>query len=161
MVDEITDEQVETVETDAPEAEVETDAPEPDEAEQDFDRDKALQKIRKLNSENRNLREREKQAAAKAAEAGDSSERVVALEAENTRFKTLAEHDLPLKLAKFISATEASEILEQAEELLALGSSKRPPSQQPKERLRGGGDPTIAADPTSDLAAFAADIFKN
>ena len=105
-------------------AEVDTDETEGREDEAgDFDRDRVLAKIKKLNSENRNLRQQKKDAEAKAAEHGEKSERVQALEAANSRYETLADHDLPLKLAKFITATEPERILEQAEELLSLGLS--------------------------------------
>jgi hypothetical protein len=151
--------EVESEEVEAPEADTEPD--ETEEPEGGFDRDKTLAKIRKLNSEARNLREQKKQAEAKAAEAGEKAERTVTLEAINARYETLAEHELPLKLAKFITATEPDAILEQAEELLSLGSGgKKPPTQQPREKLRGGGDPTQSIE-DQDIAKLVAGVFSN
>ena len=154
------DANVDTTEPEETESPEETAEPE-EESDGGFDREKTLAKIRKLNSENRNLREQKKQAEAKAAETGEKAERVAALEAANARYETLAEHDLPLKLAKFITATEPEQILEQAEELLALGGTKKPPTVQPKEKLRGGGDPTQKTDDIDDLDKFAESIFRN
>lgn len=125
----------------------------------DFDRDRVLAKIKKLNSENRNLRQQKKEAEAKAAEEGEKSERMQALEAANSRYETLADHDLPLKLAKFITATDPERILEQAEELLSLGSSKAPPSAQPKERLRQRAQAPVA-DELNDLDKFSEAVFR-
>lgn len=141
-------------------AEVDTDETEGREDEAgDFDRDRVLAKIKKLNSENRNLRQQKKDAEAKAAEHGEKSERVQALEAANSRYETLADHDLPLKLAKFITATEPERILEQAEELLSLGSPKAPPSAQPKERLRQRAQ-APAVDELNDLDKFSEAVFR-
>ena len=125
----------------------------------DFDRDRVLAKIKKLNSENRNLRQQKKDAEAKAAENSEKSERVQALEAANSRYETLADHDLPLKLAKFITATDPEQILEQAEELLSLGSPKAPPQGQPKERLRQRQQ-TPPADELGDLDKFSEAVFR-
>lgn len=124
-----------------------------------FDRERVLSKIKKLNSENRNLRQQKKDAEAKAAEHSEKSERAQALEAANARYETLADHDLPLKLAKFITATEPEKILEQAEELLSLGSPKAPPQDQPKERLRQRQQ-TPAVDELNDLDKFSEAIFR-
>lgn len=140
--------------------EVDTDEAEDREDEAgDFDRDRVLAKIKKLNSENRNLRQQKKEAEAKAAEQGEKSERVQALEAANSRYETLADHDLPLKLAKFITATDPDLILEQAEELLSLGSAKAPPSAQPKERMRQRAQAPVA-DELGDLDKFSEAVFR-
>jgi hypothetical protein len=125
----------------------------------EFDRDRVLSKLKKLNSENRNLRQQKKDAEREAEEHRGKSERVQALEAVNARYEALAEHDLPLRLAKFITATEPEQILEQAEELLSLGSPKAPPQDQPKERLaqRRQSPP---ADELADIDKFAESAFR-
>ena len=141
-------------------AEVDADETEDREGEAgDFDRDRVLAKIKKLNSENRNLRQQKKEAEAKAAEQGEKSERMQALEAANSRYETLADHDLPLKLAKFITATDPDLILEQAEELLSLGSTKAPPSAQPKERMRQRAQAPVV-DELGDLDKFSEAVFR-
>lgn len=128
-----------------------------------FDREKVLNKVRKLNSENRNLRKAKKEAEEKASKAGEDSERVQALEAVNTRYETLAEHDLPLKIAKWISATDPEGILEQAEELLSLGDRGRkgPPSDTPKERINSSRVSAQQVDEIGDLDDFAEQIYKD
>jgi len=130
---------------------------------QDFDRERVLKKVRKLNSENRNLRKAKKEAEEQASKAGEDSERVQALEAVNARYETLADNGLPLKLAKWISATESEDILEQAEELLSLGDSgrKAPPTNTPKERVNSSRMRQQQADEIGDLDDFAEQIYKD
>lgn len=154
--------ETEETEVEAPEAETEETEETETEEPGGFNREKTLEKIRKLNSEAKNLRESKKQAEAKAAENGDKAKRTEALEAVNARYETLAENDLPLKLAKFITATSPEEILTQAEELLSLGETKKaPPTNQPKTKLRGGGDPTQEPDGLDDPDKFAERMFRN
>lgn len=161
MSEEVNDqEQLEDQEdTELEEADESQEGEETESGDDEFDRDRVRAKLRKLNSENRNLRQAKKDAEEKAAESEGKTEQVQALEAKNARYETLAEHDLPLKLAKFISATEPDEILEQAEELLSLGSSKAPPQDQPKERVKRRRV-TPPADELNDLDSFAEKIFR-
>lgn len=127
----------------------------------DFDRDRALAKVKKLNSENRNLRQAKKDAEEKARNAEGKTEQMQALEAKNARYETLAENDLPLRLAKFISATDPEEILEQAEELLSLGGgSNTPPSDQPREKNRRMGKPHNT-DELANPDDFIQNIYSN
>lgn len=132
-------------------------------AEQDapsFDADKAREKIRKLNSESKNLRDRALKAEQQAKENADNGERLTALEAENLRLRIGVKHGLPESLVKRLSGSTEEELLQDAEELMELFKGKTVPSNQPKERLRGGGDPTGEADPTADTDKFAADMFR-
>jgi hypothetical protein len=117
-----------------------------------FDANRALSKIKKLNSENRSLRERAKQS-------GDKDGRIKALEAENRRLKVGHRLGLPDWLIDRLKGDTEEEILADAEKLLEAldGSGKKPPSQKPKERLRGGGDPTEEPD-ESDPAELAAKV---
>lgn len=147
------------VDPDAPEADETT---EPTEDETDFDADKAREKIRKINSENRNLRKRATDAEAKAEGAKGSSERVTALEAENMRLRIGVKHGLPEALVKRLTGTTEEEILQDAEELMDLMGGKKPPTNQPKEKLRGGGDPTRnQSEDIEDVDKFAERIFRN
>lgn len=125
-----------------------------------FDADKAREKIRKINSENQNLRKRATDAEAKAKENADNGERLTALEAENLRLRIGVKHGLPESLVKRLSGSTEEELLQDAEELMELFKSKTVPTNQPKERLRGGGDPTGEVDPTADLDKFAAEAFR-
>jgi hypothetical protein len=125
-----------------------------------FDADKAREKIRKLNSESKNLRERAVKAEQRAKENAGNGERLTALEAENLRLRIGVKHGLPESLVKRLSGSTEEELLQDAEELMELFKGKTVPSNQPKERLRGGGDPTAEADPTADLDKFAAEAFR-
>lgn len=145
------------VEPEAPEAEEEATEPEDD----GFDSDKAREKIRKINSENKNLRKRATDAEAKAKDSGEKDSRLTALEAENLRLRVGVKHGLPEALIKRLSGTTEEEILQDAEELMELFGSKKPPTNRPKESLRGGTDPTETADELGDLDKFAEGVFRN
>jgi len=126
-----------------------------------FDADKAREKIKKVNSEAAALRKRTKAAEQKAQENADKGERVTALEAENLRLRVGLKHGLPDTLIERLKGDSEEELLADAEKLLALfdtGKGK-PPSQQPKQHLRGGGDPTNVDEPF-DSDKFAAEVFK-
>ena len=150
--------EVETEEVDAPEADTETDETE-DEA--GFDAEKAREKIRKINSEARKLRERTKAAEEKAKGSEEKDSRLTALEAENLRLRVGVKHGLPEALIKRLSGGTEEEILKDAEELMELFGSKKPPTNRPKESLRGGTDPTESADELGDLDKFAEKMFRN
>ncbi|WP_052862782.1 hypothetical protein [Delftia lacustris] len=107
-----------------------------------FDPEKAREKIRKINSENRNLRKRAADAEAKAQGADEKDKKLTALEADNMRLRVAVKHGLPESLVKRLTGTTEEEILQDAEELMELFGSKKPPTQQPKEKLRSPGDPS-------------------
>lgn len=111
-----------------------------------FDPEKAREKIRKINSENRNLRKRAADAEAKAQGADEKDKKLTALEADNMRLRVAVKHGLPESLVKRLTGTTEEEILQDAEELMELFGSKKPPTQQPKEKLRSPGDPSGNAD---------------
>lgn len=148
---------VEQEETEAPEAEVETDSTDEDA----FDPERAREKIRKINSENQNLRKRATEAEAKAKDADGKGERVTTLEAENLRLRIGVKHGLPEALVKRLSGSTEEEILKDAEELMELFGSKKPPTDQPRPKFRGGGDPTQPVDELGDLDKFAEQAFRN
>lgn len=151
-------EEVEKEEVEAPVADTETEETEDGEA---FDAERAREKIRKLNSESKNLRKRTAEAEAKAKDADGKDERLTALEAENLRLRVGVKHGLPEALIKRLSGTTEEEILQDAEELMDLFGSKKPPTNQPRPKLRGGGDPTQEPDDTGDLDKFAEKVFRN
>lgn len=156
------EQEVEQEEVEAPEVEADTDEAEStEEDDSTFDADKARAKIRKINSENRNLRKRATEAEEKAKDADGKDERLTALEAENLRLRVGVKHGLPEALIKRLSGTTEEEILQDAEELMELFGSKKPPTDQPRTKLRGGGDPTAPVDDTGDLDKFAEKVFRN
>lgn len=149
---------VEPDEVEAQEADADADEAE-DEA--GFDAEKAREKIRKINSEARKLRERTKAAEEKAKGSEEKDSRLTALEAENLRLRVGVKHGLPEALIKRLSGTSEEEILKDAEELMELFGSKKPPTNRPKENLRGGTDPTENAEDIGDLDKFSEKIFRN
>lgn len=114
----------------------------------DFDATKALEKIRKLNSENKNLREAKKVAEEKAAGSDEKDKRVLALEAEVRRVRIGAKHGLPEELIDRLRGDTEEEILADAETLLALVARRTPPTGKPTEHLRGGGGQPAEPDET-------------
>jgi len=127
-----------------------------------FDADRAREKISKANSEAAALRKRTKAAEQKAQENADKGERVTALEAENLRLRVGLKHGLPDTLIERLKGDTEEALLEDAEKLLALFTPDKgkPPTQQPRQRLRGGGDPTGDDDEPFDSDKFAAEVFK-
>lgn len=127
-----------------------TEGPEEDEDEGEFDKERALAKSRKVNSENRNLRKENKrlkeatpegQGTPQGAEQEDGPTREELL-AENTRLKVLSDNGIPAKYLKFITAAEPDAVLEQIQELLELGGSSKPaPNPRPTPVLKGGARP--------------------
>lgn len=124
-----------------------------------FDPDRALEKIRKLNSENRSLREAKKAAEEKAASVDEKDQRIQALEAENLRIRIGARHGLPDELIDRLRGDSEEEILADAEKLLSLVARKAPPTAKPTERLAGGGDPTVEPE-EKDLDKLAGRMFN-
>jgi hypothetical protein len=154
--------EAEATDTEAQEAtEAETDTEETDTDTDAFDAAKAREKIRKVNSEAAALRKRLAEADAKGKDSAEKTERVTALEAENLRLRIGVKHGLPEALVKRLSGTTEEEILQDAEELMELfGGGKKPPTQQPREKLRGGGDPTQGPDESLDVDKFAEQAFR-
>jgi hypothetical protein len=124
-----------------------------------FDPDKAREKIRKINSENRNLRKRAADAEAKAQGSDEKDKKLTALEADNMRLRVAVKHGLPESLVKRLTGTTEEEILQDAEELMELFGSKKPPTQQPREKLRSPGDPSGNAD--VDVDAVVKRVFEH
>lgn len=128
-----------------------------EEAGEDFDANRALEKIRKLNSENRNLREAKKAAEQEAAGATEADQRIKALEAENLRIRIGARNGLPDELIDRLRGDTEEEILADAEKLLGIVAGRKPPTRRPNESLRGGTQPSQEPDET-DPRKLAASI---
>lgn len=124
-----------------------------------FDPEKAREKIRKINSENRNLRKRATDAEAKAQGSDEKDQKLTALEADNMRLRVAVKHGLPESLVKRLTGTTEEEILQDAEELMELFGSKKPPTQIPREKLRSPGDPSGNAD--IDVEKVVRRVFEN
>ena len=124
-----------------------------------FDPEKAREKIRKINSENRNLRKRAADAEAKAQGVDDKDKKITAQEAEIMRLRVAVKHGLPEALIKRLAGTTEEEILQDAEELMELFGPKTPPSNRPKEKLRSPGDPAGHAD--IDVEKVVQRVFEN
>lgn len=145
MSDQNTDPQ-EPEEPQEPEQPIEPEEPAVEPEEPGFDPDKAREKIRKINSENKNLRQRAAEAEEKAKGIDEKDKKLSALEADNMRLRVAVKHGLPEQLVKRLTGTTEEEILQDAEELMELFGSKQPPTQRPKEKLRSPGDPSGSAD---------------
>ena len=157
--EEVTEDATQEVETEETESE-ENDA----EKAQKLDTDKSLEKIRKLNSEAAALRKRAKEAEEKAKSAEGSTERVTALESENMRLRVAVKLNgaLPQDLIERLRGDTEEEMIEDAEKLLAHFEGKKPPTNQPQVKLRGGGNPAVETSLIdSDPDKFAENIFKN
>lgn len=111
------------------------DAGESQEDEQEpFDKDRAMRKIQKLNSEARNLRERAQEADKKAANADELSQTVSKKDAEILKLRVALKHGLPEKLVGRLTGSTEEELLADAEDLMGLFVAQAPPSQAPKRK---------------------------
>jgi hypothetical protein len=154
-----------TQETEAPEAEdqnpteTETDAPEAEDKDEQWDPERAKRKIAKLNSEAANLRKRLNEAP-KAEDAAAKDKRITDLETASLRYEIALDLGLPKEIAARLQGKDRDEMVADAEKLLELlAPAKRPPSNRPTERLRGGGEPDVEPDET-DLKKIGARIFQ-
>ena len=154
-------EETDSTEEETPEVEETTDEePSTEDAgddEPEFDSARALAKIRKVNSENKNLRaenKRLKEATPAPKEQEDSGSdddgpTREELLAKVARLEVLGEQGVPAKFAKFITATEPDAILEQVQELLELATpTVKAPNPRPKRKLGGGVTPSVETEET-------------
>lgn len=124
-----------------------------------FDAAKAAEKIRKINSENRNLRKRAQEAEDKAKDIDGKDNTISTQAAEILRLRIAVKHGLPEQLVKRLTGTTEEEILQDAEELMELFGSKAPPSRSPKEKLRSPSDP--AGDAEVDIDKVVQRAFEH
>lgn len=126
----------------------------------DFDPDKAAERIRKLQSEAKNLRTRAKQAEEKAAGADEKEQRIKALEAGLLRERVGRRLNLPDVLVERLRGDTEDELLADAEQLVALVTApKATTTRKPAEALRGGGQPDKEPEET-DLRKLAERMFS-
>lgn len=141
-----------------------TDAPEADEDEaadwrKNFDPDKAAARIAKIQSENKNLRERAKDAETKASAIPDHEQKITALEATNLRYEVAFDLGLPKEIAMRLQGATKDEMVADAEALVKLVGGRAPAHRKPIEDLRGGGAPEREPEET-DLTKIGARIFN-
>jgi signal recognition particle GTPase len=113
-----------------------------------FDADKAADRIRKLQSEAKNLRERAKAAEKKAEGVDEKDQRITSLEGELLRERVGRRLHLPDELVDRLRGSTEEEILADAEKLVAIVGKARG-GGKPTESLRGGGEPD--EEPVPDL----------
>ena len=165
MSEQDTTEATQDVTEDTTDAET-TDAPEADEdAEPDwrknFDPDKAAARIAKIQSENKNLRDRARQAEDKAKGADEKDQRISALEAKTLRYEVAFDLGLPRELAERLKGGTKDEMLADAEALVKLvGSPKATATRKPSEALRGGGGGGDAEPVETDLTKIGERMFN-
>ena len=126
-----------------------------------FDAARALAKIKRLNSEAKNLREAKKAAEAKAAAADDQAARAAALEAQNLRLSVALEVGIPAEHLDRIKGTTRDELLADAEVFLGLLGARTPtppPTQRPQDRPGNGGNPETPIEVT-DVRKLGARMF--
>lgn len=144
-----------TATTDAPQSEAEETVDEPqqqdpqegsdesaetDDWRKDFDPDKAADRIRKLQSEAKNLRTRAKAAEEKAAGADEKDQKIQTLEGQLLRERVGRRLGLPDELVDRLRGDDEDTVLADAEKLVGL-LGKPTTTRKPAEQLRGGLDP--------------------
>lgn len=123
----------------------------------DFDPDKAAERIRKIQSENKNLRDRAKQAEEKAKGVDEKDQQISALEAKTLRLDVALDLGLPRQIADRLKGNNREEMLADAEELMQLLNPKTT-TRKPVEALRGGGEPDMPPE-ERDLDKLASRMF--
>lgn len=115
-----------------------------EENESAWDPERARAKIRKLNSENKALREREAQAREQAATVPELQQQTQTLGSENLRLRVGYELGLPFNLATRLQGSTREELLADAEslvELVAPTTKPAPTSVRPVAALKPGATP--------------------
>lgn len=125
----------------------------------DFDAEKAHDRIRKLQSESKNLRERTKEAEKKAASVEDLTKERDSIAQENLRLSVGYELGLPLALAKRLSGGTREELIADAEELVKIAGGGPARPRKPVEALRAGGEGDREPEET-DLQKIGARMFR-
>jgi hypothetical protein len=107
----------------------------------DFDPDKAAERIRKIQSENKNLRNRAKTAEEKAAGVDQKDQEITTLKGQLLRERVGRRLALPDELVDRLRGDDEEAILADAEKLVALLGKPASTTRKPAEQLRGGLDP--------------------
>ena len=127
-----TEEQVTETETESPDAPTEDSEDEYDDEDSgEWDRERALSKIRKTNAENKRLRERSKKAEEESKKLPDLEARNRELESRLLRMEVAAELGIPKSIADRLNGGTREEVLADAEELLALIGPAAPKQRKP------------------------------
>lgn len=132
-----------------------------DEQDEDtFDPKRALRKIKKQNSELRNLRERAQEAEQKVNQTEQEKDQEIAsLRSELLRSRVGLKTGLPEQVISRLKGDTEEEMLEDAESFMELFQKNRPPAPKPTEALRGGGRPETEPEET-DLSKIADRMFS-
>ena len=141
--------------TDAPEA----DDDDADDWRKDFDADKAAGRIRKLQSEAKNLRERAKAAEQKIGDVDTLTKDNGTLSSENLRLRVGYKLGLPMALAERLRGSTEEELIADADELVKIAGGRQAPTRKPAEALRGGGNPEREPEET-DLRKLGERMFN-
>ena len=124
-----------------------------------FDPKKALAKIKKQNSELKNLRDRAKQAEAKVEKTSEDKDKELnELRTQLLRERVGRKTGLPDQLVERLKGDDEESMLKDAEDLLEVFTKSRPPTTKPHEQLRGGGRPESEPEET-DVRKIAARMF--
>lgn len=105
-----------------------------DEPDAPFDKERALRKIQKLNSEHKNLRARAQEAESKAKGSDELARTNQEQASKILRLEVALKHGLPANLVGRLNGSTEEELLADAEELMGLFVAKEPPSQAPKRK---------------------------
>lgn len=151
----------ETPQEEAPDTDAQEGDGEEEGSGEDFDAKALLEKVRKTNQENRALRQRAKDAEAKAEGVDEKDQRITALEAEKLRLSVALQHGIPAKLAARLNGTTEEELLKDAQELMELFEGRKPPTQQPREKRGFEFGQTGQEGDETDLERIGARMFGN
>lgn len=107
-----------------------------------FDPKKVLAKIKKQNSELKNLRDRAKQAEAKVEKTSEDKDKEISdLQTQLLRERVGRKTGLPDQLVERLNGGDEESMLKDAEDLLEVFAKSQAPNTKPRENLRGGGRP--------------------
>lgn len=142
--------------TDEPAEEANNEESEEQEEEpQTWDAQAALKKIRKINAENKRLRERTHAAEEKAKTAEETNTLLKNTEAENLRLRIALEMNLPEKFAMRLQGETREELLQDAQELIELYDTPRPGGGKPRNRIGEGHQTHLETSSEVDLDKLA------
>jgi len=126
-----------------------------------FDPEKADARIKKLQSEAKNLRERTRAAEQKATGVDEKDTQITGLQAQVLRYEVAFDLGLPRELADRLKGNTKDEMLADAEALVKLvGAPKATPTRKPSEALRGGGGGGDAEPVETDLRKIGERMFN-
>lgn len=137
-----------TEETDA-EVDSQEESQEADDWRKGFDPDKAMERIKKLQSENKNLRTRAKSAEEKADGAEEKDSRIASLEKELLRERVARKLNLPDALIDRLRGDTEDDLLDDAQKLIGLVSGGKPKPANPDAGARVSAPTQVSDDDLS------------